>query len=269
MGIVWFSYWAATRGYGGRTAQLARGEGQEGRPADAATPPEARAARLTGWFLTLSSTAAVGVVTGTAIITAFLVLGVELLGPSGVVPSGTDVATELTRLLSDVWGTVGYWLMIAAIVVALGGSVLANQDGWSRSFADVVLLLPLGPQESGGDTQGESMPAPWLRPFIGWRPASMGPRQALKILFAITVTGLAPAAVIVVVRDPIAIMSVSGIVATLHTPFIVFATLAVNRRIPEALRPGTASILLLGIAGLFYSVFAGLYFADLGGLLGS
>lgn len=267
MGIVWFSYWAATRGYGGGTAQLARGEGQRQPPAEA-TPAERRAPRLAGWFRTLSNTAAIGVLTGTLIITAFLALGAELLGPAGVVPSGTDVATELTRLLSEVWGQVGYVLMIAAIVVALGGSVLANQDGWSRSFADIVLLLPLRPQESGGDAQGEVTPPRWLRPLVAWRPASMGPRQALKILFAASVTGLAPAAVIVAVRDPIAIMSASGIVAALHTPFIVFATLAVNRRIPGELRPGPASTVVLGFAGLFYALFAALYLADLAGLLG-
>ena len=268
MGIVWFSYWAATRGYGGDTAQLARGE-RRGPPDDAGASDDRRGTRLAGWFRTLSNTAAIGVLTGTLIITAFLVLGAELLGPAGVVPSGTDVATELTRLLSDVWGRVGHWLMIVAIVVALGGSVLANQDGWSRSFADIVLLLPLRRHQSGGDAEAETTPPAWLDRLVGWRPASMGPRQALKILFAVTVTGVVPALVVGVVRDPIAIMSASGIVATIHTPLIVFATLAVNRRIPATLRPGRASIVLMGLAGLFYTLFAGLYFADLAGLLGS
>lgn len=268
MGIVWYSYWTATRGYGGQTGQLARGEGQQAPPPEE-TDHEERTARLADWFRTLSNTAAVGVVTGTLIITAFLVLGAELLGPEGVVPSGTDVATELTRLLSDVWGRIGHWLMVAAIIVALGGSVLANQDGWSRSFADITLLLPLAPHEPGGDTQGELAPRPWLQRLTGWRPAWMGPRQALKILFAVSVTGLAPAAAIVAVRDPVVIMSVSGIVATIHTPLIVFATLAVNRRIPDALRPSTTSMVLLGFAGLFYAGFAAAYFADLLGLLGT
>lgn len=205
MGIIWFSYWAATRGYGGGTAQLSRGEGHED-PVARPSSPEERVERLAAWFRTLSNTAAVGVVTGTLIITAFLVLGAELLGPEGVVPSGIAVATDLTQLLSEVWGRVGHWLMLAAIVVALGGSVLANQDGWSRSFADIILLLPLHPHESGGDTQAEGAPRPWLRRLIGWRPSAMGPRQALKILFAITITGVIPAIVVVAVRDPVTIM---------------------------------------------------------------
>jgi hypothetical protein len=207
-------------------------------------------------------------VTGTLIITSFLVLGTELLGPQGIVPSGTDVASELTRLLGDVWGPVGHWLMIAAIVVALGGSVLTNQDGWSRSFADITLLLPRKGRNDGGEDQAEKDRPPWLKRLIGWRPAGMGPRQALKILFAISVTGALPALVVAVFRNPVAIMSASGIVATIHTPFIVFTTLAVNRRIPKPLRPGAISTGLLVVAGLFYTVFAVLYFADLLGLVG-
>jgi Mn2+/Fe2+ NRAMP family transporter len=261
MGIVWFSYWTAARGFGGGTAEEASDD--EG-PADRSV--EARTERVAAWLRTMSTTAAIGVVTGTVIITSFLVLGAELLRPEGIVPSGTDVADQLTLLLSDVWGEVGHWIMVAAIVVALGGSVLANQDGWSRSFADIVMLLPLRPHERGGESPVERHR--WLARLVSWRPDSMRPRQALTIMFALTVTGLVPALVIVFVRDPVVIMSVSGIIATIHTPFIVFATLAVNRRVPEGLRPGWVTVGAMVLAGVFYSVFAVLYFADLGGLLG-
>lgn len=74
-------------------------------------------------------------------ITAFLVLGAELLAPEGGIPKGTDVAVDLTRLFSDVWGAAGEYVLLAAIVIALGDSALANQDGWGRSFADITLIL--------------------------------------------------------------------------------------------------------------------------------
>lgn len=285
MGIIWFSYWTARRGYGGGMAGGTEGaEDSEGETAgdtagDAGrtrNADEQRVSSAMAWFRTLSNTAAVGVVTGTITITAFLILGAELLAPAGIVPSGTDVANELTRLLSDVWGSVGHWLMVAAIVVALGGSVLANQDGWSRSFADITLLIPRSATKDSGSTrrsdggaagQTESVPR-WLRPLLDRRPVSMGARQALKILFAVIVTSILPAVVIVLVRNPVTIMSVSGIVATIHTPLIVFATLAVNRRLPEAVRPGGVFTVLLGFAGLFYAVFAVLYFANLAGFIG-
>jgi hypothetical protein len=253
MGIVWFSYWTATRGYGGTSPQASAGERTEDESPPEETPEQLRGERLTDWFRTLSNTAVVGVATGTLIITAFLVLGAELLRPQGIVPSGTDVAKDLTRLLSEVWGQLGHWLMVAAIVVALGGSVLANQDGWSRSFADITLLL---------------RPPAWVLRPLRHRPDSMALRRAVKVAFAVVVTGLLPALVVVVVRDPVTIMSASGVIATIHTPFIVLTTLAVNRRIPGPLRPGAVSTGLLGLAGLFYSGFAVLYFADLVGMFG-
>lgn len=267
MGIVWYSYWAATRGYGGATAALSTDECDEP-PHGEGVDPEERAERLQGWLRTMSTTALVGVVTGTVIITSFLVLGAELLAPEGIVPAGLDVAADLTRLLSDLWGSVGYWLMTAAIVVALGGSVLANQDGWSRSFADMTLLLPLSADDAGGDAQAEHGGPRWLRAMVGWRPDGMGPRRALKLLFATVVTGLLPAVVIVVVRDPVAIMSASGIIAAVHTPFIVLATLAVNLRLPSPGRPSTPTVGLLGLAGAFYAAFAIAWFADLAGAFG-
>lgn len=267
MGIVWFSYWTATRGFGGETGDLAHGEGGE-QPGDGEVSDDEREERLGRWVRTMSVTALLGVVTGTIVITAFLVLGAELLRPEGIVPSGLDVATDLTRLLSDIWGRSGYWLMTGAIVVALGGSVLANQDGWSRSFADMLLLLPLRRDESGGDAQAERRAPPWMRWLIGWRPDGMGPRRALKIAAVVVVTAIAPAAVIIVVRDPVAIMSASGIVATIHTPFIVIVTLAVNRRLAPAGRPGALSTGLMALAGIFYSLFAAAWFADLAGLIG-
>ena len=269
MGIIWYSYWAATRGYGGGAADLAEGEVEdEDRPDEEHATAGDRATRFAGWMRTMSNTALLGVVTGTLIITSFLVLGAELLGPEGIVPSGVEVATQLTNLLSEVWGRIGFWLMTVAIVVALGGSVLANQDGWSRSFADITLLLPLRGEQEGGDEQAEHGGPGWLRAMTAWRPDAMGPRRALKIVYALVVAGVLPAAVIVVVQDPVAIMSVSGIVATIHTPFIVFATLALNRRLPQVGRPGPVVQAALGLAGVFYTLFASAYFADLLGVIG-
>ena len=153
------------------------------------------------------------------------------------------------------------------ILVTLGGSVLANQDGWSRTFADITLLLPRSREESAHANEVVRGPR-WFCAIVERRPAGMNPRRAIKSLFAIVVVGIAPAIVIAVARDPVAIMSVSGIVATLHTPFIVFGTLAVNRRLPAVGRPSRTMQALLGASGVFYTCFAGAYFADLLGLLG-
>lgn len=231
MGIVWFSYWTAARGYGGVPAtrqddQMAEADGT------AVTSGEDRVARLTSWIRTMGLAAAVGVLGGGVVLVAFMVLGAELLAPAGIVPQGVDVAEDLSRLLADVWGRSGYWLMIVGVLIALGGSVLANQDGWGRSFADMTLVL----------ARGRRLP---------WR---LGDRRTLKRLYVLVPTGLAPIVVVLVVRDPVTIMSVSGIVAALHTPFIVALIAWVNRRqLPVSLRPGMIVTSAMVLSAVFFA----------------
>ena len=82
----------------------------------------------------------------------------------------------------------------------------------------------------------------------------------------LTITGVVPVAIILVFSDPVAVMSASGIIAALHTPFIALSALYVNRtRLPLALRPGLSITLCMTAAGLFYLGFAGVYLWDLVG----
>ena len=228
MGIVWFAYWTATHGYGGASALS--GEHHEDPELDESGASEASHERLAGWLRLVSRAALAAVVGGACVIVAFNVLGAELLAPRGLIPSGTDVARDLARLLEGVWGAFGFWALIVLTVFALGGSVMANQDGWSRSFADITLLL-LGARR---------------------RPAWLT-RRKLKRIYALGVTGLAPAVVYLAVRDPVAIMSWSGVVAAAHTPFIVLLIGWVNRaHLPRGLAPGPIATLFLAATGMFY-----------------
>lgn len=250
MGILWYSYWAATRGYGGGVAGLSDEEpvGQR----EGGRDGEGRDVRLTRWLRVMSLTALLGVVTGAAVIVAFLVLGSELLAPKGIVPQGIDVARDLSRLLSEVWGRFGYWLMIVAVVIALGGSIFANQDGWGRSFADMTRIL---------------VPGERLRRLSAGLPVDLAKRRALKNVFVLTLTGLLPVLVIVLVRDPVRIMSASGIVAAAHTPVIVGLTLALNRRrLPARFRPGWWFSALMLFSTLFYAGFGALQLLSLMGI---
>jgi len=267
MGIVWFGYWTATRGFGGGLTSTDRDDDEpdESRREreKAQNDPEARKEaeeRAGKWVKLVTGTAALGVVGGLLVITAFMVLGAELLAPEGVVPEGTDVAVDLARLFSDVWGAAGRYLLLAAIVVALGGSVLANQDGWGRSFADMTLILSDNRRHSG--SRGWAMRSlDWLGQRTG---LPMHERRYIKRLYVLTVTGLIPVAIILIFKDPVAVMSASGIIAALHTPFIALSALYVNRtRLPRSLRPGTFITVCMTAAGLFYLGFAGVYLWDL------
>lgn len=107
----------------------------------------------------------------------------------------------------------------------------------------------------------------WLRKLKAWRPAGMGHRKALKIVYVVVVIGVLPATLILALRDPVQLMAASGIVATIHTPFIIIPALVVNYRLPEPARPGLFYMSAMGVAGLFYTGFAVLYFASLSGSL--
>lgn len=139
---------------------------------------------------------------------------------------------------------------MTAIVIALGGSILANQDGWGRSFADMTLILT----RSQRNDQGAGALLKSLDALDRKLPWPLFERRWLKRLYIITVTGLVPVIILMLFSDPVQVMSVSGIIAAAHTPFIALTALYVNRsRLPSSLRPGIAATVIMGLAGLFIS----------------
>lgn len=255
MGIVWFGYWTALRGYGGGLANHAENTRQ-----DSSQSEEQRHSRISSWIGLMSGTAAAGVIGGLIILTAFMVLGAELLAPEGILPEGPDVAVDLSRLFSDVWGEPGRYLLLLAIIIALGGSILADQDGWSRSFADMTMILRRGSQESSppGVIAG-------LFARLGKRSReALENRKYVTRIYVLSVTGAIPVIILLLFSDPVQVMSASGIIAAAHTPFIVLLALYLNRtRLPRELRPGLFISCMMAMAGIFYLGFAAIYFWDL------
>ncbi len=265
MGIVWFGYWTATRGFGGglvtqerdeEVPEEVRSERQQSADRDNVTQVE----RIRDWVGVMTGAATLGVVGGLIVMFSFMVLGAELLAPVGNLPKGVDVAVDLTGLFSGIWGPAGEYLLLAAIVIALGGSVLANQDGWGRSFADMTLILSRTKRNAGKRGRVVSA-ASKLAIHMG---LSLFERRTLKRLFVVTVTGIVPIVIILLFDDPVAVMSASGIIAALHTPFIALVALYINcTRLPKRLRPSLWIASCMGAAGLFYLGFAGLYLWEL------
>lgn len=238
-GLMWFSYWVAARGYGG--------DGTAG--SDAALPEADRIARLRGWFRIVDTTALIGVLGGGLVVLSFLILGAEVLRPQGIVPEGIAVAEDLTRLFAELWGTFGRWILLLGIFVALSGTILADQDGWGRTFADATRLLV--PRAWRDQSRARNL---------------LNDRERLKNVYAVAATAVLPLLVLIMAREPVRVLSIGGIVAAAHTPVIVFLTLYLNRRqLPRALQPGLLMFTLTAAAGLFFLVFALVYFADLFG----
>ncbi len=268
-GIMWFSYWVAAREYGGPVEEDNNNnddESENNGNSDHEYLDEDYQKRLNSrlkkWIQIMSITAAIGVVGGGLVIVAFMILGTELLAPEGIIPEGIQVAEDLTRLLSEVWGAFGYWLLIIGVTIALAGTILSNQDGWGRMFADATHIL-LKPQlddwqaENGNSRSGLKQ----------WSFSTLRDREKLKNGYAIWVTAILPLIVFFIVRDPVDILSVGGVVTTVHTPVVVFLTLYLNRvQLPKALRPGWFSLICMVLSGLFFTGFAILYFLDLFGV---
>lgn len=263
MGIVWFGYWTATRGFSGGLESSDKDDECEEEATDQsgiASNERERISHIKSWVSVMTGTATLGVLGGLVVIAAFLVLGAELLAPTGEIPQGTDVAVDLTRLFSDIWGQLGETLLLIAIIIALGGSVLANQDGWGRSFADMTLILSRDQRQSD-KPQKFLIRSERVAESIG---IDLFQRRHLKRLFIIVVTGVIPIGILLVFKNPVSVMSASGIIAAMHTPFIALVSLYVNRtRLPAELKPNGFETIAMTASGLFYTGFAGLYLWDL------
>ncbi|WP_035991584.1 Nramp family divalent metal transporter [Leptolyngbya sp. KIOST-1] len=256
-GIMWFSYWVAAREYGGPVEDSAGADQPPDNLGDYDNDEDfqqRRRDRLQRWMRVMSTTAIVGVVGGGLVIVAFMVLGAELLQPEGIVPEGIAVAEDLTRLLSEVWGEFGYWLLLVSIVIALGGTIVANQDGWPRTFADATLIL------AGDRLNPEPSPEGHRDERLQWR-RWLGDRDNMKNFYVIVTVTVLPLVVFFVVRDPVDILEVGGIVAAIHTPVIVGLTLYLNKtKLPEDLQPGWLATPIMVLSGLFFTAVAVLYF---------
>ncbi|WBB99727.1 Nramp family divalent metal transporter [Solwaraspora sp. WMMA2080] len=262
VGIMWFSYWVAARGFGGPTGPSSSTDqtdagARDDVPSNGQVGGDERIERVRGWTRTMSRTAALGVAGGGLVIVSFLVLGAELLAPQGRVPDGVDVARDLTALLGDLWGTFGEVLLLTCVVVALWGTIFANQDGWARTYADATRLITAGRSDDEPADDGEQTGR--------LARLSRHPRAVYLTYVAVAMT-LAPLVLFLLVRNPVEILSVGGIIAAAHTPVVVGLTLYVNRRLPARVRPSWTSQVALGTAGVFFGAFAVVYLLSLVGV---
>uniref|UniRef100_A0ACD5H254 Divalent metal cation transporter n=1 Tax=Desertifilum tharense IPPAS B-1220 TaxID=1781255 RepID=A0ACD5H254_9CYAN len=249
-GIMWFSYWVAAREYGGPVEGDLENDETSNRNGSQDWEDEdlqqRRRDRLKKWLRVMSTTAAIGVVGGGLVIIAFLVLGAELLRPEGIIPEGIRVAEDLTTLLSEVWGEFGYWLLLGSIAIALGGTIVANQDGCTEN---VCRCYP-HPQRGSRNSEDESTESG----VKGWLKSALGDRDRLKNIYVVITVTLLPLIVFFLVRDPVDILEVGGIVAAAHQPVVAFLTLYLNQtKLPEELKPGWLSSTIMVLSGtIFY-----------------
>ncbi len=235
-GMIWYSYWLRSKGYG------AAGASPNGLDAHDLGPADRRAAR--GWIRQMTIDNSVAVI-GTLVVTlAFLILGAELLRPEGLVPEEDRVAEVLGRLLGDIWGRVGFWFMVLAVFVGFWDTVLSDQDGFGRMFADGMrtIAAPLG--------------------SVGRRFAAVPEERLRRVLVVVLLTAL-PITLYLILGDPITLLKIAGGIEAAHIPLVAGLTLFLGaRELPRDLRPTTSVMVITALAGAFFAVFAGFYVVE-------
>jgi len=240
-GLMWYSYWIPERGYG--AAEQARENDTVIRPADLTGQDRKR---LRGWINQMTIDTTVGIVGGLINVTAFLILGAELLQPQGLVPAENDVARVLGQLLGNAWGQAGFWFMVVAVFIGFFQTTLTNQDGWARLLADGMHIILQRFQVQGR----------WVN------------EKFLQKAFLIVLLTGVTAITYVIVGEPVGLLKIAGVIEAAHIPVVVGLTLYLNHRVlPEELRPSKITFGFTALAGLFFAVFAIIYVLQLTGVI--
>ncbi len=228
-GMMWYSYWLTQKGYG-MAGRDSIGSG--------AAKSDETVGRLRGWLQQMTLDTTVAVVGALIVTLSFLILGAELLRPRGLLPQDEEMASVLGRLLGDVWGEFGFWMMVTGVFIGFFDTLLSDQDGFGRLFANGARIL-----------------SPRLR-----AAPRLGQVEVLRKLFVIVWITLVPIVFFLVFGEPVALLKLSGAIEAAHIPIVTGLTLYLNRRaVPKPLRASTMTEYVTAAAGVFFAAFAAFY----------
>jgi Mn2+/Fe2+ NRAMP family transporter len=242
-GLMWYSFWIPAKGYGMAGSKKA-GNRKEGLPSlNSLTAAEKT--KLKGWIKLMSLDTMTAVI-GTAIITiAFLILGAELLRPQGLVPEENKVAETLGKILGSLWGPVGFWFMVVGVFIGFWDTVLSDQDGHSRLFANG--MNHIAAKKLNGKWKDENF---------------------LKNFFVIVLLTILPITLYLLIGNPVQLLKLSGVIEAAHIPIVTGLVLYLNKKkLPRELQPSPVTFLITLLAGLFFAAFAGIFILQVTGVI--
>ncbi len=258
-GLIWYSFWLVTRGYGAAYYRFQKAEGdvkreswmelsdgeeaefkviEETEPLDTSDISAEEKKQLKSWInmMTFSTTVAASIVL--ILLIALMVLGAQLLRPAGLVPQGPEVTAVLSELLGGIWGFYGAALMIVAAFFAFWSTIVANLDGWTRMLGQGSIMILKQFKSSG-------------------RYLSM---RFYRYLYLIGLMGIFPAILIILRPEPVEFLIIAGIIEAIHIPVVALSVLYLNwKTLPLEFKPSKLVIVLTAAVGLFFMIFAAIY----------
>jgi Mn2+/Fe2+ NRAMP family transporter len=130
--------------------------------------------------------------------------------------------------------------MIVGVLIGFFGTLITNQDGWSRLFANGTLLI-----------------------FKGKIRGIFSQEKFLKNGYLLIVLTVIPIAIYSMTGDPVRLLQISGTIEILLIPVIAVFVLMMNRKfLPEKLQPGKFKVALVIAATLCFTTCIALYLSQ-------
>ncbi len=236
-GMIWYSYWLPAKGYGVSNVEQVQNNDTSISDADQS--------QLKGWIKQMTLDISIGIVVGTFIVIAFLILGAELLAPKKLLPEENKVAETLANMLRSVWGNAGYWFMAVGVFAGFWGTLMTNQDGWARMLA------------SGSKSLFPTSKASWLKD-----------ERRLKKIFILTVLAAVPIVIYFYAGEPVGLLQLGGILQIMFIPFVAWLVLHINRKfLPPALQPQRPIVILTHTGAICFTFLSLAYLLQIIGVL--
>lgn len=189
--ITSYSFWCVEKGYAAWTG-----------PNDGS---EEWVRRARGWISVMKKDVWLAWVIYTTSTASFYILGAAVLNPQGLVPSGNEVITTISRIFTD---TIGDWagvVFLAFAALALYKTILANVPSLSRQVANAIAVFGVFSWE---DSTARDR---WLRGLMVVQPILWG---ALGVIAA----------------SPLALVVLGGILNALYLVAVSVASLYLSFR---------------------------------------
>ena len=201
-GLMWYSYWVRARGFGmagiRKEAQRPRLDELSGEDVG----------RLRSWLRQMTLDTSIAIAGVFVVTVSFLILGTELLRPEGTIPEGADLANELATLFEGVWGSFGFWFLLMGIYVGFWDTVLTDQDGFARMYADGTRQI----------LQRRGIRGRWANEDFLIRVALVLPLALL------------PIGLFLLIGEPVTLLKTAGIIDAVHIAIVTALVLWLNRR---------------------------------------